>query len=105
VKKVLLFAVVSVLIVSISSATIYAQSQSEIPAWVKGVANFWVEGNISDTEFGESISFLIEQKIIQVEMSEADDFQQTKKIRDLTVENKKLEAENKKLKQENLELL
>ena len=100
-KKVLLFAVVSVLIVSISSATIYAQSQSEIPAWVKGVANFWVEGNISDTEFGESISFLIEQKIIQVEMPNTDDeFQDTSRIRDLVVENKKLEAENRKLKNE-----
>jgi len=101
VKKVLLFAVVSVLIVSISSATIYAQSQSDIPAWVKGVANFWVEGNISDTEFGESISFLIEQKIIQVEMPNTDDeFQDTSRIRDLVVENKKLEAENRKLKNE-----
>jgi len=104
VKKILLFAVLSVLIVSVSSATIYAQSQADIPAWVKGVANFWVEGNISDNEFGESISFLIEQKIIQVEMPETDNYQDTKKIRDLIVENKKLEAENKKLRQENAEL-
>lgn len=92
---------VFVLIISVSSATIYAQSQSEIPSWVKGIANFWVEGNISDNEFGESISFLIEQKIIQVEMPETDNYQDTKKIRDLVVKNKKLEAENKKLKNEN----
>ena len=57
-KKILLFAVISVVIVSVSVTSIYAQSQTDIPAWVKGVANFWVEGNISDSEFGESISFL-----------------------------------------------
>ncbi len=103
-KKVLLLAVIFVLIVSISATSIYAQSQSEIPAWVKGVASFWVDGNISDSDFGESITFLIEQNIIQVEMPESDDYQTTKKIRDLTVENKKLKAENKKLKQENANL-
>jgi len=38
VKKILLFAVVSVLIVSISVTSISAQSQTDIPIWVKGVA-------------------------------------------------------------------
>ncbi len=42
----------------------------EIPAWVKGVANFWVEGNISDTEFGDAIVFLIEQDIIKLDLLE-----------------------------------
>jgi len=100
----LLFAVVSILIVSVSVTSISAQSQSEIPAWVKGVANYWVDGNISDSDFGESITFLIEQNIIQVEMPESDDFQNVNKIRDLVVENKKLEAENKKLATENKKL-
>jgi len=104
VKKILLFAVISVLIVSVSVTSISAQFQSEIPPWVKGVANFWVEGNISDSEFGESISFLIEQNIIQVEMPETGDFQKTNTIRNLEIENKKLKAENKKLKQENADL-
>jgi len=101
VKKILLLAVIFVLIVSVSVTSISAQFQTEIPIWVKGVANFWVEGNISDSDFGESISFLIEQKIIQVEMPNTDDkFQDTSRIRDLVVENKKLEAENRKLKNE-----
>jgi len=98
VKKILLFAVISVLMVSVSVTSISAQFQTDIPAWVKGVANFWVEGNISDSEFGESISFLIEQNIIQVEMPETDDFQNISTIRNLEVENKKLETENKRLK-------
>ena len=54
--------ILALLLVPILLIPVYAQeSTSEIPAWVKGVANFWVEGNISDQEFGEAISFLIEQ--------------------------------------------
>lgn len=45
-------------------------SADEIPAWVKGVANFWVEGNISDTEFGDAIVFLIEQDILKLDLLE-----------------------------------
>ena len=72
--------------------------ESLIPAWVKGVANFWVEGNISDSEFGESISFLIEQNIITVELPLESGFQNTDIIRNLEVENKKLQNEVKDLK-------
>ncbi len=50
-KKNFLLTIITVSIVSISITSIYAQSQYEIPSWVKGVANFWVEGNISDSEF------------------------------------------------------
>jgi len=72
--------------------------ESLIPEWVKGVANFWVEGNISDSEFGESISFLIEQNIIQVELPQEAGFQNTDIIRNLEVENIKLQNEVKDLK-------
>ena len=65
-KKILLFAVVSIVIASVSISSISAQSQYEIPSWVKGIAGFWAEGNISDEEFGEGISFLIENQVIKV---------------------------------------
>lgn len=42
----------------------------EIPVWVKGVANFWVEGNISDEEFGNAIIFLIESDILKLDLLE-----------------------------------
>ena len=45
---------------------ISAQQSYEIPAWVKGVAGFWVEDKISDNEFGEGLSFLIDNEIIKV---------------------------------------
>ena len=65
-KKILLFAVVSVLIVSVSVTSISAQSQYDIPSWVKGIAGFWVEDKITDREFGEGLSFLIDNGIIKV---------------------------------------
>ena len=74
--------------------TVSAQS-TEIPAWVKGVANFWVEGNISDGEFGEAITFLIEQEIIKVEMPQQNNnIELEKKISQLESENSKLQTGN-----------
>jgi len=55
--------IISIILVSIPS--ISAQSD-EIPSWIKGVANFWVEGGIDDTEFIEALEFLIDQNIIKL---------------------------------------
>jgi len=88
--KSLVIIVIAVLISGVSITSISAQSQSEIPSWVKGVADFWVKGEISDSDFGESISFLIEEKIIQVEMSKVDDTEAVNKIMNLEIENKEL---------------
>ena len=63
-KKILLLII---LISSIGiSATISAQSSYEIPSWVKGIAGFWAEDKISDAEFGEGLSFLIDSDVIKV---------------------------------------
>lgn len=62
-KKILLLSLLPILLVPV-----YAQeATTDIPVWVKGVANFWVEGNISDDEFGEAITFLIEQGIFKID--------------------------------------
>jgi len=47
VKKILLLAVIPVLIVSVSVTSISAQSQYDIPSWVKGIAGFWAEDKIT----------------------------------------------------------
>jgi len=79
--------IVSVIVATISATTIYAQQNYEIPAWVKGVAGFWAEDKISDNDFGEGLSFLIENEIIQVP-----------KIQSLKNEIVQLQSENKNLK-------
>lgn len=80
-------------------------SSYDIPSWVKGVANFWVEGNISDDEFGEAITFLIEQKILRVEMPNMVDTSELQnKIDQLETENARLQIEVLDLKEQSSNL-
>jgi len=59
--------VIAVAIFSISIiSSVDAQGNYSIPAWVKGVAGFWAEDKITDQDFGEGLSFLIDQEIIKV---------------------------------------
>jgi len=58
---------VSVIILgTFSFSAINAQVQYSIPAWVKGVAGFWAEDKITDSDFGEGLSFLINEGIIKI---------------------------------------
>jgi len=76
------------LIISITVAsTVSAQGKYSIPAWVKGVAGFWAEDKITDDEFGEGLSFLIEQNIIKIPQLES-----------LKLQVAELEDENTRLK-------
>jgi len=44
----------------------FAQTDTavKIPDWVKGVANFWSTGQITDQEFVDALEFLIKEKVI-----------------------------------------
>ena len=55
-----------VLVMSFGMMTTYAQSES-IPKWIKGVAGFWAEDKITDSEFIEVLEFLINQDIIKID--------------------------------------
>ena len=65
-KKILLFAVVFVLIVSISSATIYAESY--LPEWVVNILVWYVEGGISEDEMRNAIQWLMDKGILKDDM-------------------------------------
>jgi len=62
----LLFAVISVVIVSVSVTSISAQSQTNIPSWIKNTALWWGEGNISDDDFLGAMQFLIKEGILVI---------------------------------------
>lgn len=49
-----------------------------IPEWVKPIAKWWSEGNIEDSEFTSTLSYLIENKIIQVPPVESQDIVEDK---------------------------
>jgi hypothetical protein len=45
--------------------TATAQEQS-IPKWIKGVAKFWVEGEVNDQEFIQALQWMIDDGILRV---------------------------------------
>jgi len=64
--KIAIIFTIAVLVTGVSIGSISAQSNYEIPSWVKGIAGFWADGNITDEEFGEGLTFLIDSGIIQI---------------------------------------
>jgi hypothetical protein len=76
-----------VIVSGISITSISAQSQYNIPAWVKGIAGFWAEDKITDDEFGEGLAFLIDNEIIKIPI-----------IQQLQNENAQLKSENSELR-------
>jgi hypothetical protein len=43
-----------------------AESESLIPEWIKNTAKFWVEGNVSDSEFINALQYMIKNGIIEI---------------------------------------
>jgi len=81
--------ILAIFVIVVSFTTIIsisAQEKYDIPAWVKNVAGFWVEDEIADQDFGDAISFLINENIIKIP------------------ENSQLQEENSQLRNENSQL-
>jgi len=87
--KIPVIVVISILVFSVSLVSISAQGKYDIPAWVKGVAGFWAEDKITDDDFGEGLSFLINQGIIKIPEIEL----LKQKVSDLEKENAILRGE------------
>lgn len=68
-KKAIIFAILAVSRVSISITTISAQSQSNIPSWVKTNALWWGQGQISDADYLQGLQFLIENNFLKIPSS------------------------------------
>jgi len=53
-------------IILISVPSISAQSDDSIPSWIKVVAGAWSENEITDSEYRDAMTFLIEHEIITI---------------------------------------
>ncbi len=90
----------------IISSVGFAYSQSDtIPVWIKGIAEFWVEGKISDDEFLKGIEYLIENKILLVSDTSMEELKQSKEMAEsmydaLKLEHERAVAENDELKKQ-----
>ena len=87
-KSVLVGTIILGILLGMTFSTTYAQEKYQIPNWVKETAGFWVDEKISDQDFGQSLSFLIENEIISVPQ-----------IEQLKIENQQLKEEMKNMKQ------
>ena len=62
-KTILLFALVA----GVATFPLAASAQSDaIPAWIKNTAGWWADDQISETEFVNSMEYLIDSGIIQI---------------------------------------
>jgi len=96
--KISIITVISIAIIGISFGSIYAVQQYDIPSWFKGVAGFWAEDKISDTEFGEGLSFLISNDIVivpEMESLKQEVVQLKSKVNQLERENVQLKTQQK----------
>lgn len=100
-KSVIAITLVLVLLIPL---TIHAQSQSDIPAWVKNNAVWWGEDKISDSEFISALQYLINNGHLKAVSSSSDTSILQKKVNNLETkilnlndEISDLETENKRL--------
>jgi|APSaa5957512535_1039671.scaffolds.fasta_scaffold08262_7 hypothetical protein len=103
-KSVIIIAIALVLLIPLS---ISAQSQGDIPSWVKNNAVWWGEDKISDSEFLSALQYLINNGHLKVVNSSEDvtelekELQSMKELKDKYQQSAiELKAENNKLKRE-----
>ena len=59
--KLIFFSISVIILISVSSSTVNAEN---VPAWIKNNALWYGQGHITETEFLNSIKFLIEKDIL-----------------------------------------
>jgi len=102
-KRDFILPVFAISIITIGFLPVFPPSDAEsaeydIPTWVKGIAGFWVDDRITDQDFGDGLSFLINQEIIKVPLLESLQDQVT----DLESQVELLENQNQELEDENI---
>ena len=85
-KKIIIAIPIIVVALAVMIPPIDGANDNSIPSWVKNLAKFWVNDQISDEQFGSSLEYLIEKQIIQIPIIES------------------LKQENANLKKENISL-
>ncbi|MFZ0185083.1 MAG: hypothetical protein WAL88_09670 [Nitrosotalea sp.] len=69
-KKLLLIIIASIALGSIIGMSINASAQTPtIPSWVKNTAKWWGEGQISDSDYIQSLQWLIDNGILNISKS------------------------------------
>jgi len=64
--KPVIIIVIAVVVFGIGLALSVSAEEGLIPAWIKSTASFWVEGDISDSEFITALQFLVKEGILVI---------------------------------------
>ncbi len=88
-QRVFLIAGISIFCLAITISSVWAETSYIVPDWVKDITGLWVEGKITDNNFLEIVTFLINEEIITIPL-----------IQDLQDEITQLKNENKMLQVE-----
>lgn len=88
-QKVFLISAISILFLGITISPVEAEISYIIPDWVKDITGLWVEGKITDNNFLEIVTFLIDDEIITIPL-----------IQELQDEITQLKNENEMLRAE-----
>lgn len=93
-KQLLFLALLPLLLIPV-----YAQEEVSIPSWIKVVAGAWANNELTDLEYSQAMSFLIEQEIIKINQdvskSQVEDF--TNQIQSLESEIIEIGLDNSQL--------
>lgn len=68
-KTIYIISIIAVSILSVSIISISAE-ESLIPSWIKNIAEFWVDGAVTDQEFLSAIEWMLENDVISVSSSD-----------------------------------
>ncbi len=86
-------AIIAISASAITAFTLVASAEEGlIPSWIKDTAKFWVEEEVSDSEFISALQFLISKGIIQIPTQSED------MLKELQDENEQLKVEITTLK-------
>ena len=64
--KIWIASIIIVLVIGVGLFSNVSADENLIPQWIKNIAKFWSEGNISDSEFVGALQFMVENDIIQI---------------------------------------
>lgn len=65
-KSIIIIAIVTVFGIGLGFSLNVSAEEGIIPSWIKNIAKFWADDQVSDTEFINALQFMVENDIIEV---------------------------------------
>ena len=91
-KKPQIFAMIAIVLSGVTLFSIFASAEEGlIPSWIRNTAGFWVDRQISDTEFINALQYLVKEGILVIPLEQNEKEEKTD-VSQLTVQELKEQA-------------